>query len=474
MDVLFQAGKVTELPGFSDTYTVTFDSNGGSAVASKVVRKGYTVSAPADPTKDGSLAEGLYLGDIEDAEQGALFVGWCTDPECTVDYDFSTPVTGNLILYAKWAGREPIDLSGYPQDTNAWNAGNHYPYRGISYVNAQSLGEETHYTIIMNSNCTVWNGSVTLNNANAIVRIIGKASERIITRNGCYTCFNVTAGTLIFGKNIKCKYTGGQNYPFANVSGAGATLIFDDGCVFDGDGCTLPASCGLINVNGDGAKFILDGGEFINSTVNYRLVDVKSATAQFVLRDGSISGNTFNGVLFDTFYGSGRDHIFVMEGGSITGNTFTTSLINIKSETAEILLQGGEITGNTADTDAAQAAPICVTNGRLDISGGEISGNSVNSTIATGNVAGAILIVGWANNVDSNFFVTKTGGVIESNSASRSVAAEDAGFRANQMLYVQKTVDATGFKKKRDAAVPAGTNFTSNPYDGFWSNASAE
>ena len=73
VDIVFAAGIVTEFPATSDTYTVTFDTQGGSVVAPKVVRKGYTVSAPANPTKDGSLAEGLYLGDIEDAENGAAF-----------------------------------------------------------------------------------------------------------------------------------------------------------------------------------------------------------------------------------------------------------------------------------------------------------------------------------------------------------------------------------------------------------------
>ena len=472
--IAFEAGKVTTFPAYSDTYTVTFDSQGGSDIAPVAVPRGRLVVPPADPAKAGALAEGLYLGDIEDAEAGALFAGWYTDPGCTTAYDFSTPVTSNLTLYAKWDTREPIDLTEYPENTDAWNADNHYPYRGIAYVNAQALGEVTNYTIIMDSNCTVWGGGITMTNPNAVVRLIGKASERTISRSSLYTVFTVEAGTLIMGKNLKCTYTGTQNYPFFNVNGAGATLIFDDGCTFDGSGKTLPTGAGIIDVNGAGAKFILDGGSFVNNTVTYRLVNVKNAASQFIVRDGSISGNTFNGVLFETFWGSDHDHIFVMEGGSISGNTFTTSLINIKSSTSEILIQGGEITGNTANTDAAQAAPICVTSGRLEISGGEISGNSVTSTTGTGNVAGAILIVGWANNADSNFFVTKTGGVIESNTAFRSVAAESTGFKADQMLYVQKTGATDGFKKKRDAAVPAGTNFTSNPYDGFWSNASSE
>lgn len=474
-DVTFKAGYVTELPAYGTTVTVTFNTQGGSTIAPVSVPRGKKVSAPADPTKTGALAEGFYLGDFPDPDNADyVFGGWYTDAACTTPYDFDSQLWSNQTLYAKWTP-EKIDLSSYADGGNDWNAGSQLPYKAFNYLADQgAFASETNYTIVMNSNCTVWNGSLSLNKANAVVRWVGKSSERTMTRNGCYTVVNVLAGTLIMGKNIKCSYTGGQNYPFFNVNGAGAGLVFDDGFIFDGDGKTLPAGNAVIDVNGAGASFVLDGGLIQNCTVNNRLVNVKNATAQFIIRDGSISGNTFNGVLFETFYGSGKDHIFVMEGGSISSNVFTTSLINLKSATAELLLQGGEISSNTASTGADQAAPIIVTNGRLDISGGSISNNSVESTSATANVAGAILIVGWADNADSNFYVQKSGGVVGGNSASRTVAADATGFRGDQMLYVQKTAEASGFKKKRDADVTAAINFTSNPYDGFWANATAE
>ena len=476
VDVLFQTGKVTELPGFSDTYTVTFDSNGGSAVASKVVRKGYTVSAPADPTKSGSLAEGLYLGDIEDAEQGALFVGWCTDPECTVDYDFSTPVTGDLTLYAKWDTQTPIAHGIAEPDDDTWNAGNDYPYYGLTYVNNQSLASETHYTIVMNSNCTVWNKSVTLNNANAVVRIIGKTSERTISRSNLNAVFNVTAGTLIMGKNLKCTYTGSQDNPFFNVNGAGATLIFDDGCTFDGTGKTLPTGKGIIDVNGDGAKFVLDGGRITGCAFSYRPVRLQSVGAQFIINGGSIDNNSFAVPIYESMWSDGPQmNPFIMTGGSISDNTFVSSIIYVRHGKWEILISGGEIKNNTASGDAALMAPILMTKGRLMMTGGEISGNSVQSTSASALAAGAILYAGWANESSSENYLYKTGGVIEGNTASRTVTPA-TGFRGNQLLY---TASATGgsFKFKRDADVPAGTVFDTNQYGSyksFWTAASAE
>lgn len=481
VDVLFQTGKVTELPGFSDTYTVTFDSNGGSAVASKVVRKGYTVSAPADPTKSGSLAEGLYLGDIEDAEQGALFVGWCTDPECTVDYDFSTPVTGDLTLYAKWDTQTPIAHGIAEPDDDTWNAGNDYPYYGLTYVNNQSLASETHYTIVMNSNCTVWNKSVTLNNANAVVRIIGKTSERTISRSNLNAVFNVTAGTLIMGKNLKCTYTGSENNPFFNVNGAGATLIFDDGCTFDGTGKTLPTGKGIIEVDGAGAKFILDGGRITGCTFYSRPVYLRNLDAQFIINDGSIDNNIFNSVLYQSDWAEtdARKNQFVMNGGSVSNNTFSNYLIYLKNNYREVQITGGEIKDNTANGGADYIAPVYVTSGRFIMSGGDISGNSVTSTSLSATVAGGVISIGYLNSSSNENYVM-IGGSVKDNVAYRTAVGEVTGYRGQQMIghYPGKVNGNLVPMKKRDENVSAGTNITVNPWDGnfnaWWTDAPNE
>ena len=76
---LFKLGAV-------ESWTVAFNSNGGSVCDTKFVATadGKLVK-PADPMRDG-----------------CTFGGWYTDEACTQAYDFSTPVTANLTLYAKW------------------------------------------------------------------------------------------------------------------------------------------------------------------------------------------------------------------------------------------------------------------------------------------------------------------------------------------------------------------------------------
>jgi len=67
------------------TCNVTFDSNGGSSVATQTVNYSSSCSKPSNPTKN-------YYN----------FSCWCSDSGLTKEYDFSKPVTGNITLYAKW------------------------------------------------------------------------------------------------------------------------------------------------------------------------------------------------------------------------------------------------------------------------------------------------------------------------------------------------------------------------------------
>ena len=69
----------------SVTYTVMFDSRGGSPVDPQTVAEGATVQKPANPTRDGQT-----------------FRGWYTDAACSNAYDFSAPALADIKLYAKW------------------------------------------------------------------------------------------------------------------------------------------------------------------------------------------------------------------------------------------------------------------------------------------------------------------------------------------------------------------------------------
>ena len=75
--------QTPETPADSETVTVTFDTDGGSAVASKTVEKGEKVQKPEDPKKDGYVFDGWYVDD-----EKWSFIGYV--------------VTDDITLTAKW------------------------------------------------------------------------------------------------------------------------------------------------------------------------------------------------------------------------------------------------------------------------------------------------------------------------------------------------------------------------------------
>lgn len=68
------------------TYTVTFDTDGGSSVADQTVNAGAKVTKPADPTKADNT-----------------FAGWFSNAAKTKPWNFTTgTVDSDMTLYAKW------------------------------------------------------------------------------------------------------------------------------------------------------------------------------------------------------------------------------------------------------------------------------------------------------------------------------------------------------------------------------------
>ncbi|MCR5107643.1 MAG: InlB B-repeat-containing protein, partial [Lachnospiraceae bacterium] len=88
-DVSIKAVFEKNPPG---TYTVTFNANGhGEAPDAQTVISGEKAEYPEKPTVEGYI-----------------FGGWYTEKECNTLYDFTSPVTGNITLYAKWDDDQSI------------------------------------------------------------------------------------------------------------------------------------------------------------------------------------------------------------------------------------------------------------------------------------------------------------------------------------------------------------------------------
>ena len=86
-------GEITiTLKSAPPSYTVTIDLQDGSS-----------------PTKHGVAPEEKFPQPSTPLRSGYLFVVWTTDREGTHPYNFETPVTGDLTLYAQWKKDSQVD-----------------------------------------------------------------------------------------------------------------------------------------------------------------------------------------------------------------------------------------------------------------------------------------------------------------------------------------------------------------------------
>lgn len=104
------------------TYAVTFDSKGGSSVESQSIEYNGKATTPTAPIK-----------------VGYTFAGWFTDQGYTNEYDFNTPVTENITLYAKWTENLPV------QYTVSFNSNS-----GTGNMNSEEVAEGAEYTLPSN------------------------------------------------------------------------------------------------------------------------------------------------------------------------------------------------------------------------------------------------------------------------------------------------------------------------------------
>ena len=83
------------IPGSTPTYTVSFETDGGSAVTSQTVAGGERASEPAAPTKTN-----------------LTFGGWYADSGLTSSFDFSSAISADTVVHAKWVCTVTFEVNG--------------------------------------------------------------------------------------------------------------------------------------------------------------------------------------------------------------------------------------------------------------------------------------------------------------------------------------------------------------------------
>ncbi len=101
------SGSGDDSPPPSPVFTVSFEVDGGSGVASQLVNNNGKAGRPADPAKAGHT-----------------FTGWYTDIAFTTEFDFAnTLITADITIYAKWVAAL-LPAATLTADTTENEAGN--------------------------------------------------------------------------------------------------------------------------------------------------------------------------------------------------------------------------------------------------------------------------------------------------------------------------------------------------------------
>ena len=83
--IIAQLKKDLDAQRKADKRTVKFNTDGGTKINDVTVTTGFTITKPNDPTKDGYT-----------------FDGWFTSDKFETKFDFNSPVTENITIYAKF------------------------------------------------------------------------------------------------------------------------------------------------------------------------------------------------------------------------------------------------------------------------------------------------------------------------------------------------------------------------------------
>jgi len=327
------------------TCTVTFNSSEGSLVPpDQPVYYGGTATSPdPNPTRTGYA-----------------FEYWYSDSAPTTPYVFSTPVTNNITLFAKWspntytviydanggAGNMEHQDFTYDAPQNLWpNAFSRtlYTFAGwatspggtMVYANGQSVtnlvptGSITLYAVWTFNGLSVSN-STELNAALAIIQDDLMVSQFTITFT---TSFSIASqdltGTGYQTKIITIKgNTAMQTISLSETGsmftiGDGVTLILDENITLQGRSADNDAGqdndAPLVTVNTGGTLKMNEGSVITgntNSATSGGGVRVE-IDGEFTMNGGTISNNKG--------YGGGGVRVnggdFIMTGGEISGNT---------------------------------------------------------------------------------------------------------------------------------------------------------
>ena len=450
--------------------TVTFDIEvEGNAPESQTVLYGFYATEPTAPTREGYD-----------------FAGWKNGED---DYDFATPVAGDLTLTAnweiihfeqddityEWTNNQNVKVTGYNGTLSSLVIPASVEHNGVSY-NVTEIGQEA---FMDNSNLRTINLAV----SSSRIEIIGARAFKnctnlsVIDLPGCVTAIEDEAfsGCALTEITLPASVTNiGENvfegcnenliiyvpeemvesysnlWPDANILAVGTIpYIAADGStayrkygeytVLTGSNTTYVE----LGSNGKTTWYVVNSDvEYINKQinlvgdVNLILCDGKTMTSNGGSASAIMGGNSLT--IYGQTAGTGTLKTFCGEGSAICSNAITINggTVNaIGGDTTDDhgIFASGNVTinGGTVNAEGGDYFDISA-GGNVIINGGKVS--------ATGNSGGIMargnIILGWTNNTDRIYASSfSAGGTIS--------IADGKAFTDGANVYTSATPSAT-------------------------------
>jgi uncharacterized repeat protein (TIGR02543 family) len=423
----------TQIPGA--TYSVTFESNGGSSVSSQTVNSGATATRPSNPTR-----------------ANYTFDSWYSNSSLTTVYNFSSPVTSNITLYAKWTpvtvtnaatpviGTHPRSAS-YSQGVTAsalsvsatasdggvlsyqwyWNStvsvsgGTQVGTNSPSYTPSTAITGIRYYWVeVTNTNNSV-NGVKT---AKAISEMAGitigtkTLSSIAVTSQPTQKTYGIGEPFNTGGLVVTATYSDSSTAPVSisasnltydfSSSGSKTITVSVEGKTTTITGITVQTLAQRVSAATSGATITLYGNENISSISLTKTITLRGSGAERKI------GHTSTGNLFSLGNNGNLtlDSNVTMDGSGVSANS-SNNLITVNGTNAFLTLKtGAKITGNKSTSGSA----VSVTKGSFTMTGGTISDNTASSSGSSSQGAGVYVAGSGAS-------FTMSGGTITSNSS---------------------------------------------------------
>jgi len=396
-----------------NSHKVTFDSNGGSTVATQTVYNGEKAKKPTNPTKTSHT-----------------FVEWQREGT-SATFDFNTPITVPITLKAVWVSLAPT--------VTVTSEGK--VIRGATLaakLDWLDRNAESHNTYIVevsaNENIAPrtleYRGAI---NITVILRSDGDNRTIRLTTNG--TMFTVRENvTFVLGSNITL-HGHSQNT---------GTMVYVNGGIFKmKDGATITGNSISRYYTNGGGVYVYFG--------------------TFEMTGGTISGNTASDGGGVCVY-SGT---FTMSNGTISGNTASNG--GGVCSRSSFTMNNGTISNNTA----TQGGGICTNGGAFTMNNGTISGNAASKgggvyvSWSTFKMQGGVITANTASEYGGGVYgsLTKTSGTItgyNSDPDTGNVVKDNNGVlaRRGHAVFVHENM-----RKERSAGVHVNL---SNSSEGNW------